>query len=71
MIKSRRMICEGHEVRIGTGESFWWGKLMGRDHMEDPGVAGGIILRGIFRKWDVGAWTGLLWLRLRTRGGRL
>jgi hypothetical protein len=27
-------------------------------HLEDPGVDGRIILRWIFRKWDVGAWTG-------------
>ena len=25
-----------------------------RDHLEDPGVDGRIILRLIFRKWDVG-----------------
>jgi len=29
-----------------------------RDHLGDPGVAGNIILRWIFRKWDVGLWTG-------------
>jgi hypothetical protein len=28
----------------------------------DPGVDGRIILRRIFRKWDVGVWTGLIWL---------
>ena len=27
------------------------------------------ILRWIFRKWDVGAWTGSIWLRIGT-GGR-
>jgi len=26
-----------------------------RSHLEDPGVDGRIILRRIFRKWDVGA----------------
>jgi hypothetical protein len=29
----------------------------------DPGVDGRIILRWIFRKWDVGVWTGSSWLR--------
>jgi hypothetical protein len=24
-----------------------------------------------FRKWDVGAWTGLIWLRIGTGGGLL
>jgi hypothetical protein len=33
---------------------FWWGNLREIDHMEDPGVYGRIILRRIFRKWDVG-----------------
>ena len=32
---------------------FWWGNTGERDHLGDPGVAGSIILRWIFRKWDV------------------
>jgi hypothetical protein len=28
-----------------------------------------IILRWIFRKWDVGVWTGLSWLRIEPGGG--
>jgi hypothetical protein len=31
---------------------FWWGNLRERDHMENPGVNGRIILRWLFRKWD-------------------
>ena len=38
------------------------GKPEGRDHLGDPGVDGRIILRWIFRKWDVGGWTGSSWL---------
>jgi hypothetical protein len=38
------------------------GKPEGKRHWGDPSVDGGIILRGIFRKWDVGVWTGLSWL---------
>jgi hypothetical protein len=34
-------------------------------------VDGRIILRRIFRKWDVGVWTGLSWLRIETGGGHL
>jgi hypothetical protein len=30
-----------------------------------------IILRWIFRKWDVGVLTGLSWLRIETGGGHL
>jgi hypothetical protein len=41
---------------------LWWGNLRVRDHLEDPEVNGRIIFRGIFRKWDVGAWTGSMWL---------
>ena len=42
-----------------------------RGHMGDPGVDGRIILRWIFRKWDVREWTGSSWLRIRTGGGQL
>jgi hypothetical protein len=34
-------------------------------------INGRIILRWIFRKWDVGVWTGLSWLRIKTGGGHL
>ena len=50
---------------------FWLGKLRKRDHLEDSDIDGRIILRWIFRKWDVGAWTGLIWLRIGTGGGLL
>jgi len=46
-------------------------KLEGRGYLEDPGVDEIIILRWIFRKWDVRVWTGLSWLRIRTGGGHL
>ena len=42
-----------------------------KSHMEDPDVDGRIILRWIFRKWDVGVWTGSSWLRIGTGGGHL
>jgi len=42
-----------------------------KDHWGDLGVDGRIILRRIFRKWDVGVWTGLSWLSIRTGGGHL
>jgi hypothetical protein len=29
---------------------FWWGNLRERDHLEDPGIGGNIIVRWNFRK---------------------
>jgi len=45
---------------------FCWGNLRERDHLEDPGVDGRIILRWIFRECDVGTWTRSMWLRIGT-----
>jgi len=39
--------------------------LRERDHWGDPGVDGRIILRWIFRNWNVGVWTGSSWNRWR------
>jgi hypothetical protein len=55
------------EVRTG----FWWRNLRERNHLEDSDVDGRIILRWIFRKWDVGVWIGLISLRIGTDGGQL
>jgi hypothetical protein len=40
-----------------------------RDHLEDPGIDKKVILSWIFRKWEVGVWTGSIWLRIGTGGG--
>jgi hypothetical protein len=37
---------------------FWWGNLRERDHFEDPGIDGRIVLRCIFRMLDERVWTG-------------
>ena len=50
---------------------FWWGNVRERDHLEDLGVDGRIIVKWIFKKWDGDAWAGLLWLRIGTGGGFL
>jgi len=57
--------------RGGVHTVFWWGNLRERDLLEDPGIDGRIILKLFFRKWDVGAWTGLIWLRTGTGGRHL
>jgi hypothetical protein len=49
MIKSRRMRRVGFVARRLTG--FWWGDVRERDHLEDSGVEGRIILKWIFNKW--------------------
>jgi hypothetical protein len=36
--------------------------------LEDSDVDANIILRWIFRKWNVRAWTGPIWVMLRTDG---
>ena len=74
VIKSRRMRWAWNVARMGRGEvytGFWWGNLRERDHFEDPAVDGRIILRWILSKWDVGTWTGLIWLRIGAGGGYL
>jgi hypothetical protein len=57
------------EGEVFTG--FWLGNLRERDHWGDPVVDGRIVLRWIFRKWNVGVCTGLSWLRIETVGGHL
>ena len=48
----------------------WWGNRRERDHWNDLGVDGWIILGWICRRWDVGIWTGLVWPMIETGGGR-
>jgi len=55
----------------GAFTGFWWGNLRDRDHFEDPGTDGKIILRWIIRKLDVGVCTALSWLRTGTVGRHL
>ena len=47
------------------------GKPEGKSHWGDLGVDGCIILGWLFRRWDMGIWTGLGWPRIETGGGRL
>jgi hypothetical protein len=54
---------------VHTG--FWWGDMSERGCLEDPGVDGSLILKWVFEKWDGGAWTGFIWLRIGAGGGPL
>jgi hypothetical protein len=74
VIKSRRIRWVGHVARIRRGivhTGIWWGNLVERGHFEDLRVDGRISLKWIFKKWDAEVWTGLIWLRIGTDGGRL
>jgi hypothetical protein len=74
VIKSRIMRLEGHVARLEEGRDVyrvWVGKPEGKIPLGDPVVDGRIILGWIFRKWDMGVWTGLSWLRIQTGFGRL
>ena len=71
VIKSR-MRWREHVALCGEAYTgFWRGNLRATDHLGDPGLEGRIILRWIFRKWDVGTCTGSSWLRIGTGGGHL
>jgi hypothetical protein len=63
------MQCVWGRGQAYTG--FWWGNLRENDRLGDPGLNWRIKLRWIFRKWDVGLWTGSSWLRIWTGGGHL
>jgi len=47
------------------------GKYEGRGYCEELGVDRRIILRWIFRMWEMGAWIGLCLLRIWIGGGLL
>ena len=58
----------------GTDEVYtglWWEDLSERYRLEDLNVERRIILKCIFQKLGGKAWTGLIWLRIGTGGGRL
>ena len=48
-----------------------WGKPEGKRPLVGPRRRRRIILRWIFRKWDVGVWTGSSWLSIGTGDGYL
>ena len=74
VIKLRRMRWAGNVARMGERRGvyiFLVRKLRVRGHLGEPSVDGRIILRWIFRKWDVGIWTESSCLRIEIDGGHL
>ena len=62
----------GHVARMEESRDVYnilVGKSEGRDHLDDPGVDGKIILRWIFRNWVVGAMAGSSWFSMGKSGG--
>jgi hypothetical protein len=52
VIKSTGMRGAGHVASMGRAElhtGFWWGNLRKRDHLEDPGLDGRMILKCILK----------------------
>jgi hypothetical protein len=74
VIKLRRMRWVGQVARMEERRGVYMvlvGKPEGKRPLGDRDIDGRIILRWIFRKWDVGVWTGSSWLRIGTGGGHL
>ena len=45
--------CSAYGVEERRIQCFWRGNLKERVYLGDPGIDGRIILKWIFRKWDV------------------
>jgi hypothetical protein len=68
-IKSRWIRRVGHVARKGeewNAHRILVGKPKGRDHYEDHGIDGWLILCWILGRWDRVVQTGLIWLRIWT-----
>jgi hypothetical protein len=74
VIKSKRKRWVGHVARMGRGEAytrFLARKREGKRPLGRSRRRWEDNIRRIFRKWDVGLWTGSCWLRIGTGGGHL
>ena len=71
MVCTHHPICSGDQIEknelgrafstYGGGEvetGFWWGNLRVTDDLEEKCIIRRIILRCIFRRWNVREWTG-------------
>jgi hypothetical protein len=74
VIKSIIMRWAVHVACMGRGEihtGFWRVNLREGTTCKTQEADRRIILRRIIRKWDLGVWTGLIWLRIGTGCGHL
>ena len=55
--------------RVEAYTGLWRGNLRERENLGDPSVDGRIIVRWIFRKWNVRVGTGSSWFGMGTVGG--
>jgi len=74
VIKSRKIRWAGHVARMGERKGVYRvlvGKPEGMRPLGRPRRRWEDNIKIIFRKWDVGVWTGSSWLRIGTGGGYL
>jgi len=58
--------CNTHERFEKWIKKFWSENLKGRNHSEDLGIDGKIILERILWKQIGKVWTGFIWVRIGT-----
>jgi hypothetical protein len=58
--------CGWYGRQDGCIQSFGGGDLRNGVHLEVPDLDGRKILKWVFKKWDGGAWIGLMWFRIGT-----
>jgi len=74
VIKSRKMRWAGYVARMGKRRGLYTdlvGKSEGKKRLGSSRPRRRIILRWIFRKWNVEAWPGSIWFRTGTGVGHL
>jgi hypothetical protein len=74
LIKSRRMRWEGHVARVGDKRGAYrvlMGKPEGKRPLGRPRRRWEDDIKMDVRELGCGAWTGLIWLSIRTGGGLL